>query len=602
LTLVAARTLRDWELVLAQRLHKRAGHTIRDVADRMQAKLDDDLAELQSTMGECVRSRATVPEMREKAGRLCGGRELVSSVYLFMNPWGFLFPEQTPATSPGRAAPAGEAGDDTGGGKVPSGLGEVLLAKLRYEIARSQSLNVRVQLALDDRAYCFAPLPHRTELYVGFEVDVQAYAKRLAAVLDDYRGGEFALRVSGLGTGSGDAASRDAGSIVVTDSFSSSGGDDEGEGVQERDAVFPGASAAILEGKRPVAAGRLHPPFEHVRVIASLADPGEFKRAGAVQSRLYGWGILVLGAGVLIGVWLVVWEATSQVRRARSRSEFVIGASHDLRTPLASMKVLAESLYFDHVKSEAKKRKFLGVIVGECERLAQLTERVLYFVRFGQDALVYRPNPANVGNLVREIVDGFISRQTPLEGKGDSGPVACRVECDIAGELPQAAVDEGAVQQLVTNLLDNALRYGQPEGADAGGSRIGVRVSRTFRRPRWLGRAREWGCISVRDWGAGIGRRDRRRVFRRFYRARSAREVNLSGVGLGLALCRHVALAHGGWIEVVSKEGDGATFTVYLPALDGHGGRASSGARGSELHSDPGSTGDGGPNGGAERS
>jgi two-component system phosphate regulon sensor histidine kinase PhoR len=119
--------------------------------------------------------------------------------------------------------------------------------------------------------------------------------------------------------------------------------------------------------------------------------------------------------------------------------------------------------------------------------------------------------------------------------------------------------------QVLLNLLDNAVKYGR--SADGA---VDVRVwvdAVAVRRWRVLPR-RRWVRIAVRDAGPGLSRRDLRRVFRRFYRGAGAQALNVSGTGLGLAVCRHVVRAHGGWIGASSAPGQGSTFSVYLPARD----------------------------------
>jgi len=267
---------------------------------------------------------------------------------------------------------------------------------------------------------------------------------------------------------------------------------------------------------------------------------------------------MLLAAAVCVGGWIVLREAATEIRKARSRSEFVAGVSHDLRTPVASMKMLAETLYLGRVAETEKQRKFAGTIVQECDRLSHLIERVLFFVRFGQDALVYSRREVDPGELVRWSVKAFLSRfEGPSVGTGPD------VSVDTAPGLPDVRADESAMSQVILNLLDNAQKYSPGERRP----RIDVAVN-TVGGNHWIpGKRREWVCITVRDYGIGMDRETLTRIFRRFYRGSSAVEDNISGVGLGLALCRHVIRAHGGRIDVESVPGEGSTFRVLLPAV-----------------------------------
>ena len=166
--------------------------------------------------------------------------------------------------------------------------------------------------------------------------------------------------------------------------------------------------------------------------------------------------------------------------------------------------------------------------------------------------------------------------------------------------LPLISVDESAMTQVLMNLLDNAVKYSGgrrpvkstsgghvsaapqdetavsegecPEKAqektrtDDGQARIEIEARMVTRKRSLLRTRRKWVSISVRDHGIGMERKELRRIFRRFYRVAGSTGDNVSGVGLGLALCRHVVVAHGGWIEAESTLGKGSTFSVLLPA------------------------------------
>ena len=284
---------------------------------------------------------------------------------------------------------------------------------------------------------------------------------------------------------------------------------------------------------------------------------------------------------IIAGVWLLWRGAAAEIRRARARSDFVVGVSHDLRTPVASVRMLADSLYMGRVAEAEKQKQFLATIVRECQRLSQLIERVLFFVRFGQDALVYRPRETDVGALVTREVEAFrtsVSQVTAVSGASAPGKGEA-ISLAVEPGLPRLMADDGALVQVVLNLLDNAWKYGRPPASADGKGRervevmaVVVRAVVMAKKHRLWGRRRKWIRVSVSDHGEGICGRDLRRVFRPFYRAQGARDRNTSGVGLGLALCRHVAVAHGGWIEAESEMGKGASFMVYLPAERGSAG------------------------------
>jgi signal transduction histidine kinase len=289
---------------------------------------------------------------------------------------------------------------------------------------------------------------------------------------------------------------------------------------------------------------RLALPLAAFVLTAHPADEAAFDAGARLQTRLYAWGAGVLALAIVVGGTLLWRISVAEIRRARTRIEFAAAVSHDLRTPLASMRMLAESLHLGRITDEAKRQKFLATLVSECDRLGRLTDRALYFIRFGQDALQYRLTEGDLGLLVRETTDTYV-----MSGIRRSR----RLRVHVEDGLPAVRFDGGAMEQVVLNLLDNADKY-SAEGQD-----IHVSVDATADRRQVV--------LSVQDRGIGIAPADLRRIFRAYYRGERARSSDVSGVGLGLALCRHIVRAHDGRIQVESRVGEGSTFRVVLPAV-----------------------------------
>ena len=307
------------------------------------------------------------------------------------------------------------------------------------------------------------------------------------------------------------------------------------------DLVSPFASRNASE-RGVIASLRLAQPLGAYTLVARPADEAAFESAARLQTRLYTWGATVLALAIISG-GLLLWQiSAAEIRHARSRSEFAAAVSHDLRTPLSSMRMLAESLYLGRVQDDAKRQRFLGTLVNECDRLGRLTERALYFIRFGQGALRYRLTEGDVGELVSEVAETYVAG-------GVHGDRHVRVQ--VAPGLPPVRFDAGAMEQVVLNLIDNAHKYSR-EPKDI---RVTVEAAAD---PRWV-------VIAVQDHGIGIPPAELKRVFRPYYRGDRAKASEASGVGLGLALCRHIVKAHGGRIEVESVVDEGSTFRVRLP-------------------------------------
>lgn len=328
---------------------------------------------------------------------------------------------------------------------------------------------------------------------------------------------------------------------------------------------------------RPLLAERrMAPPFDRVTLRAYPVDPRAYFANVRLQARLYGWGGLVLIGSVVLGGWLIWREAAAEIRAARERSAFAAAVSHDLRTPLSSMRMLAESLYLGRIADDGKRQRFLATILKESDRLSRLTDRALYFIRFGQGTLRYQLTEGDLAGLVRDAVETFATgiggrvietgtvvagcggspaRQSPaaaMPGLGDDvGEWVVNLAIDAA--LPAVSFDAGALEQVIFNLLDNAAKYSRDS------RRIDVKVAAESENERVR--------IAVTDYGIGIANVDLARIFRAYQRGGGTGHT--AGLGLGLALCRKIVKAHRGRIDVQSKIGNGSTFTVNLPVSAG---------------------------------
>jgi signal transduction histidine kinase len=222
------------------------------------------------------------------------------------------------------------------------------------------------------------------------------------------------------------------------------------------------------------------------------------------------------------------------------RSEFIAGVSHELRTPLTQIRMFAETLLLDRVRSEEERRRSLTIIDQETRRLAQLVENVLQFSRGERGTLSVTPREANIGALVRGTVETF---EPIAKGRGVT------IDVDATDDVI-AHVDDDAIRQIVLNLLDNAVKYG-PDG-----QQVKVDVTRSGGAVR----------IAVDDEGPGVPAKDRRRVWRRYERLERERSRAIAGAGIGLAIVRELVELHGGktWVEEGSR--GGARFVVEIPS------------------------------------
>jgi signal transduction histidine kinase len=281
------------------------------------------------------------------------------------------------------------------------------------------------------------------------------------------------------------------------------------------------------------------PSFEGVRLQLRYRDRSieqEVRRLAVAKTALIGFIDLML----LAGLGLVWTNVRRELRLSRLKSDFVANVSHELKTPLALIRLYAETLELRRVPSEERKGEYYRVIGKESRRLTQLINNILDFSRIEAGRREYKLVPSDIGAVVRDVVESY---RFAIEKLG------FKVELEIGDELPPLELDPEALSQAVINLLNNAIKYSLEEKS------IKVSVKRELDRV----------LLSVSDRGIGIPRSEHRRIFEKFYRVETSLVHTTKGSGLGLALVQHITEAHGGRVELVSAPGEGSTFTLSLP-------------------------------------
>jgi two-component system phosphate regulon sensor histidine kinase PhoR len=247
---------------------------------------------------------------------------------------------------------------------------------------------------------------------------------------------------------------------------------------------------------------------------------------------------LFMLTGMIIGA--VALHRSSRERQLQT--DFVSKVNHELRTPLASIRLFVDTLEQGDM-GEEERQQCLAAISSETSRLTRLIERLLDWGRMESGRRVYELRPERVDTLVAEALAQMESqiRESGVE-----------VSLELCEPCPAVRADRDALVETLLNLMRNAVKYG------GGGGVIEVRVRVEGKR----------ALIDVIDQGPGIPRGELRRVFDKFYRGSAVRDTSaLPGHGLGLAMARHVVKAHRGRVLLESREGEGARFTVDLPAI-----------------------------------
>ncbi|MDQ6834780.1 MAG: ATP-binding protein [Actinomycetota bacterium] len=240
------------------------------------------------------------------------------------------------------------------------------------------------------------------------------------------------------------------------------------------------------------------------------------------------------------GVVWTVRDVTERTRLERAKSEFVATASHELRSPLTSIKGFVELLGRNSEQLDARQREFVDIILRSTDRLVELVNDLLDVARIEADNVEISRRPIDVGEAVREVAE----LMGPRIGEKDQ-----RLGIYVSPALPLAMADPARIRQVIHNLLTNAHLY-----TEAGGRiHVGVEADRA------------WVRIVVADSGVGMTAGQRAHIFDRFYRAHGS-DASIPGTGLGLSIVKSLVELHEGEIEVESEPGRGTTFYVRLPA------------------------------------
>jgi len=226
-------------------------------------------------------------------------------------------------------------------------------------------------------------------------------------------------------------------------------------------------------------------------------------------------------------------------RLSLMQADFVANVSHQLKTPLSLLSTAIETLRLGRVPAD-RFQQYLEILSSQTMRMTALIERILHFSRLDSDPEAYRMEPVNLVPLVGAVVDRFKTgdrQQIPVAFAPASAAVVVRA-------------DAHAIEQVVANLLENAVKYGD--------ERNSVEVS--------VARSNGSAAISVRDHGIGIHHDDLPYIFDKFYRGRTG-DQGRPGFGLGLALVQSIARAHGGRATVRTEYNAGSEFTLIIPAI-----------------------------------
>ncbi len=295
--------------------------------------------------------------------------------------------------------------------------------------------------------------------------------------------------------------------------------------------------------KRPFVATEIGETLPHWEVALYLLDPTKLTRSARDLKLRCAALIILLVLAIGVGSWLIVADINRQLSLARQKTDFVSNVSHELKTPLTSIRMFSELLADGQVTDPIKQRSYLSIITAETARLSRLINNVLDFARMERGEKKYNFQTCDLNNLLRETAETY---RPHLEANG------FQFNCI----LPEGTVivngDRDALAQVIVNLLSNAEKYSDSR------KEVTLRLDQQTTPLPYIE-------VKILDRGLGVPEGSEEKIFEQFYRAHDSLGSGIQGSGLGLTLARQIARAHAGEVVYESRDGGGSCFTLRLP-------------------------------------
>jgi signal transduction histidine kinase len=325
--------------------------------------------------------------------------------------------------------------------------------------------------------------------------------------------------------------------------------------------------------KRPFVATEIGDALPHWEVAAYLVNPARLAQTAKTAKLTLGLLIAVLVLAIGVGSWLIVRSLNSELKLARQKTDFVGNVSHELKTPLTSIRMFSELLAEGRVTDQAKQRSYLNIITAEAARLTRLINNVLDFSRMERGEKKYNFQPCDLVEVVRAAAQTF---RPHLEAGG------FKFDCTLPDTPVSVHGDADALSQIIVNLLSNAEKYSNGPASTPSprpsGERAGSRGTEAGEGEKHFDNRKEVTLqlarresplphaeVKVLDRGSGVPRGSEEKVFEKFYRAHDSLSSGVQGSGLGLTIARQIARAHGGDVVYEPRDGGGSCFILRLP-------------------------------------
>jgi len=295
--------------------------------------------------------------------------------------------------------------------------------------------------------------------------------------------------------------------------------------------------------KRPFVAAEIGESLPHWEIALYQLNPGKLSASAVTLKFTLGLLVALLLLAIVVGGWLIVRDLDRELRLARQKTDFVSNVSHELKTPLTSIRMFAELLAEGRVTDTEKQRGYLNIITAESARLTRLINNVLDFAHLERGEKKYQMRPLDLVDVTRDSTE---SLRAHLETNG------FKLQLELPEQPVNLTGDADALAQVLVNLISNAEKY----SGDA--RELLLRLKLTAKPvPR--------AELQVLDRGSGVPKSCEEKIFEQFYRAHDSLSSGIQGSGLGLTLARQIARAHGGELIYSPRDGGGSCFTLTLP-------------------------------------
>ncbi len=239
------------------------------------------------------------------------------------------------------------------------------------------------------------------------------------------------------------------------------------------------------------------------------------------------------------GVMVVIQDITEHVKLDNMRKEFVADVSHELKTPITSIKGYSETLLDGDVDKQTEKH-FLDVINDNADRMEKLVQDLLTLSKYDSNRITSKPREFDLGELAKSCKEKF---DIEIKKKNQ------KVQCFVTADVPTVFADKDGIERVILNILSNSIKY------TGDGGKIDI----------YVGYVHNDAYIKIKDTGIGIPKEDLERIYERFYRVDKARSRQLGGTGLGLSIAKEIMEKNNGSINITSKVNEGTEVTIKIP-------------------------------------